>query len=152
MQIDLSNKYGNIYRFVLFSAGICFIYPPALMVCAASISIFYWMDKYLLLRRYVISHRVGFRLTKNLQKIMWLMPMIMASTNLVIMFVPIRDGSAFEEGKYSKGYYYISIIMMIITVVIYLGGCNWVTTILKVMFFSRTLKNSSDISMRMRRI
>ena len=95
MQVDLSNKYGNIFRFVLFAAGICYIYPPALMVCAASIAGFYWMDKYLLLRRYVIAHKVGFRLTKKFQKIMWMMPMLMASTKLVIMLVPIRDGSAF---------------------------------------------------------
>lgn len=95
MTVDLSNKYGNIYRFVLFSAGITFIYPPALIVCALSIIGFYWLDKYLLLRRYVVVHKMGFRLTKKLQKIMWLFPLLLALTNIVIMFVPIRDGSAF---------------------------------------------------------
>ena len=152
MQVDLSNKYGNIFRFVLFAAGICYIYPPALIVCAASIAGFYWMDKYLVLRRYVIAHKVGFRLTRNFQKIMWMMPMIMASTNLVIMFVPIRDGSAFEEGKYSRGYYYASIATMLVTIVIYIGGCNWVISFLKKFFFKEKAKTAnSDISMRMRR-
>lgn len=95
MQIDMSNKYGNIYRFVLFSAGICLIYPPALMVCLLSILAFYWLDKYLLLRRYVPAHKVGFRLTFQMQRIMWLFPLLQALTNLVIMYVPIRDGKAF---------------------------------------------------------
>ena len=135
MQVDLSNKYGNVFRFVLFAAGTCFIYPPALIICAGSLGIFYWMDKYFLLRRYVISHKVGFRLTSQLQRILWLMPMLMASTNLVIMFVPIRDGSAFEEGQYSRGYYYASIVTMIATIIIYLGGCNWVIAFLKKFFF-----------------
>jgi hypothetical protein len=42
MQIDLSNKYSNIYRFVLFSAGVCFIYPPALLICLITLTVFYW--------------------------------------------------------------------------------------------------------------
>lgn len=96
MQVDLSNKYGNIYRFVLFAGGICFIYPPALIICLASISGFYWLDKYLLLRRYVIPHKVGFKLTSDMQRIFWMFPLLQAATNLVIMFVPIQDGSAFK--------------------------------------------------------
>lgn len=98
MQIDLSNKYGNIYRFVLFSAGICLIYPPALTVCFLSILVFYWLDKYLLLRRYVPPHKVGGRLNIQMQRIMWLFPFLQACTNIVIMYVPIRDGGAFENG------------------------------------------------------
>ena len=98
MQIDLSNKYGNIYRFILFGAGISFIYPPALIITVLSITAFYWLDKYLLLKRYVTPHKAGFRLTIQIQKIMWLFPLLLAMTNLVIMYVPIRDGSAFENG------------------------------------------------------
>jgi hypothetical protein len=63
MQIDLSNKYSNVYRFILFSAGVCFIFPPALIITLITLSVFYWEDKYLLLRRYVIAHKLNFRLT-----------------------------------------------------------------------------------------
>lgn len=42
MQIDLSNKYSNIYRFVLFSSGVCFIFPPALIICLFTLCVFYW--------------------------------------------------------------------------------------------------------------
>lgn len=96
MSVDLSNKYGNIYRFVLFAAGVCFIYPPSLIICLCSISVFYWLDKYLLLRRYTIPHKVGFKLTSDMQHIFWLFPLLQAATNLLIMFVPIQDGSAFK--------------------------------------------------------
>ena len=148
MQMDLSNKYGNILRFVLFSAGVFFIYPPALFICVASISVFYWMDKYLLFRRYVIPHRLGFRLTRDLQKILWLMPMLMASTNLVIMFVPIRDGSAFKEGKYSRGYYYASIVTMVATIIIYLGGCNWIIALARSTCSSTVKKSVPETRVR----
>lgn len=96
MQIDLSNKYSNVYRFILFTAGVCFIFPPALIICLFTLSVFYWEDKYLMLRRYVIAHKLNFTLTYKLQKLMWYFPLMMATTNLIIMFVPIRDGSAFR--------------------------------------------------------
>lgn len=127
MQIDLSNKYSNIYRFVLFSAGVCFIYPPSLIICFITLCIFYWEDKYFLIRRYVIAHKLNFYLTARMQKIMWMFPMMMAITNLIIMFVPISDGKAFEEGKYSKAYYYLSIIALVMSILVYLGGFIWVT-------------------------
>lgn len=68
---------------------------------------------------------------------MWFFPLMMATTNLIIMFVPIRDGKAFDEGKYSKAYYYLSIIAMISTIVIFLGGCNWVIKGLDKLFYPK---------------
>lgn len=131
MQMDLSNKYGNIYRFVLFSAGICFIYPPAMFVCLLSVLTFYWLDKYLLLRRYVIPHKLPIRLTFQMQKIMWMLPLLLSITNLTIMYVPIRDGQAFEHGEYSKFFYYLAWGAVLFTIIIYAGGCNWIVSGLK---------------------
>lgn len=130
MQIDLSNKYSNVYRFVLFTAGVCFIFPPALIITLITLSVFYWEDKYLLLRRYVIAHKLNFRLTEKLQKILWAFPLMMATTNLIIMFVPIQDGKAFEEQKYSKAFYYLSVIALIVSAIVFLGGCKWVVILI----------------------
>lgn len=80
---------------MLFSAGICFIYPPALIICLFTLIVFYWEDKFLLITRYVISHKLNFYLTAKLQKFLWAFPMMMAITNLIVMFVPIQDGKAF---------------------------------------------------------
>lgn len=137
MQIDISNKYSNVYRFMLFSAGICFIYPPALIICLFTLIVFYWEDKFLLITRYVISHKLNFYLTAKLQKFLWAFPMMMAITNLIVMFVPIQDGKAFEEGKYSKAYYYLSISALIGTISLFLGGCNWVTLGISKLLFSK---------------
>lgn len=67
-----------------------------MIICLITLTVFYWEDKILILRRYVIAHKLNFYLTAKLQKIMWMFPMMMAITNLVIMFVPIQDGKAFE--------------------------------------------------------
>lgn len=61
-----------------------------------------------------------------MQNILWLFPVMMSITNVIIMFVPIQDGKAFEEQKYSKAFYYLSVIALILSLIIYLGGCNWV--------------------------
>lgn len=52
------------------------------------------------------------------------------------MFVPIRDGKAFDQGKYSKAFYYLSICVLIGTIIIYLGGCNWIIAMVEKLFFS----------------
>lgn len=81
---------------MLFSAGVCFIFPPALIICIITLFGFFWEDKYLLLRRYVVAHKLHFRLTEKMQKMIWAFPLMMSITNLIIMFVPIQDGQAFK--------------------------------------------------------
>lgn len=43
------------YRFLLFCGGIGIIYPFCFIICFFAITLLYWMDKYLLLRRYSIT-------------------------------------------------------------------------------------------------
>lgn len=55
MSLDLCYKYGTMYRFLLFSGGIAIIYPFSFLICLIALSCLYWLDKYLLLRRYSIT-------------------------------------------------------------------------------------------------
>ena len=122
MQVDVSNKYGQIYRFILFSAGIACIYPLSFPICFLALIGFYWVDKYLLLRRYVTPFKLGYRTTSKLQQIMSLFPVSFSTTNLIIMFIPVGDGTAFENGKYSKVYYYLALAAFILSLAFYLFG------------------------------
>lgn len=131
MQIDLANKYTNIYRFMLFSAGVTLLFPPALIICLMTLFVYYWEDKYLLLRRYVVPHKLNFRLTEKMQKMLWSFPLMMSIANFIIMFVPIQDGQAFVDGKYSKGFYYLSLVALIISILIFLGGCQWIVALIE---------------------
>lgn len=95
MPIDISNKYGNIYRFVMFSAGIACVYPLAFPICFLTLVGFYWIDKILLLRRYVPPFKLGYRTSSKMQKIMMIFPVLFSTMNLIIMFIPVGDGQAF---------------------------------------------------------
>lgn len=96
MNFDICYKYGTMYRFLLFSAGIAIIYPLCFFICLFAISCLYWLDKYLLLRRYSITDRVTYRFTLLSQKIMGQFPIYLSLSNFLVMFIPIQDGTAFE--------------------------------------------------------
>jgi hypothetical protein len=53
------------------------------------------MDKYFFLNRYVVSQKIGSRLSLKNQKLMGLFPIFFSITNLIIMVIPVEDGKAF---------------------------------------------------------
>lgn len=120
-----------MYRFLLFSAGIAIIYPLCFFICLLAISCLYWVDKYLLLRRYSITDRVTSRFTLLAQKIMGQFPIYLSLSNFLVMFIPIQDGTAFEEQKYSKAYYYLSVIALILSFVCYFAGNGWIKALIR---------------------
>lgn len=131
MNFDICYKYGTIYRFLLFASGIAILYPLSFFICLIAISSLYWLDKYLLLSRYSITLKISSRFTLLSQAIMNQVPVYLSVTNFLVMFIPIQDGTAFKEQKYSKTYYYLSIVAMIISVFNYLAGNNWIKTLIR---------------------
>jgi hypothetical protein len=96
MNFDICYKYGTMYRFLLFSAGIAILYPLSFFICLFAISSLYWLDKYLLLRRYAITVKLSSRYTLLAQGIMSQLPIYLSITNFLVMFIPIQDGTAFQ--------------------------------------------------------
>jgi len=96
MNFDVCHKISTIYRFLLFTAGIAIIYPPSIAICAFALTILYWLDKYLLLRRYSITVKLTSRFSLMVQRIMNQFPIYLSLTNLLVMFIPIQSGKAFE--------------------------------------------------------
>jgi hypothetical protein len=47
------------------------------------------------------------------------------------MFIPIQDGRAFKEEKYSKAYYYLSVIALCLSFLNYMLGNTWLKKILR---------------------
>ena len=131
MNFDICYKYGTMCRFLLFSAGIAIIYPLSFLICLLAISALYWLDKYLLLRRYAVTLKVNSRFTLLAEGLLGQMPIYLSLTNLLVMFIPIQDGTAFKEQRYSKTYYYLSLIALIASLLNYLVGNDWIKTIIK---------------------
>ena len=131
MNFDICYKYGTIYRFLFFSAGIAILYPLCFPICLFAISSLYWLEKYLLLRRYAVTVKITSRFTLLCQGLMGQFPIYLSLTNLLVMFIPIQDGTAFQEQKYSKGYYYISLIAVILSCGNYFIGNGWIKWIVR---------------------
>jgi hypothetical protein len=129
MNFDVCHKYGTIYRFVIFTAGIAVIFPPAVLICLVALGGLYWVDKYLLLRRYSISEKITRQFSIMAHRLLGQFPVYLSITNLLIMFIPIQDGSAFQGQKYSKAYYYLSITALVISLLTYWIGDEWVQAI-----------------------
>lgn len=96
MNLDLCYKYGSAYRFLIFSAGIAILYPLSIFICALALTAFYWIDKYLLLRRYALTLKLTSRFSVMSQKILAQFPIYLSLTTLLVMFIPVQDGSAFD--------------------------------------------------------
>lgn len=51
--------------------------------------ILYWVDKYLLLRRYVCPHYLDSQLANSMMELLPLYPVFLAFGNILVMFVPV---------------------------------------------------------------
>ena len=122
-----------MYRFLIFSGAIAIIYPIALCICFIAIFVLYWMDKFLLLRRYSLTLKVNARFTKMVQTIMAQFPIYLSITAFVVMFIPIQDGRAFTEMGYSKAYYYLAGIALVLSLLNYWIGNGWIKSLYRYM-------------------
>lgn len=71
------------------------LYPMAIAICSVGIGLLFWLDKYMLLRRYSMTIKMTSRFTLMVQRIMSQFPIYLAITTLLVMFIPVQDGSAF---------------------------------------------------------
>jgi hypothetical protein len=131
MNFDICYKYGTMYRFLIFTAGITILYPLAIVICFLAMLVLYWMDKYLLLRRYSLTLKVTARFTKLAQTIMAQFPIYLSLMTFLVMFIPIQDGTAFTEMGYSKAYYYLTGVGVLLSVVSYFVGNGWIKAVFR---------------------
>ena len=122
-----------MFRFLIFSAAIAILYPLAFIICFIAMFVLYWMDKFLLLRRYSIKLKITSRFTKLAQRIMSQFPIYISITTFIVMFIPVQDGRAFAEMGYSKAYYYLTGVAFFLSLVNYWVGNGWVKALFRYM-------------------
>jgi hypothetical protein len=54
--VDMGLRYGNVMKTLFFTASICPFVPSGAMFSLLGMLICYWVDKYLLLRRYTCRY------------------------------------------------------------------------------------------------
>jgi hypothetical protein len=57
--IDMGLRYGNVMKTLFFTAFISPFVPLGTIFSLLGLLICYWVDKYLLLRRYVVRHELS---------------------------------------------------------------------------------------------
>jgi hypothetical protein len=82
-------RYANINKTVLFTAVVSPFIPIGVPLSIIGLVISYWVDKYLLLRRYVCKNYLSFNLAKRMVVNLKLYSLYFALGNLISMMMPV---------------------------------------------------------------
>jgi hypothetical protein len=136
--MDMAQRYGHVFRCVLFTAIASPIIPNSLLISIAVLILMYWNDKYLMLRRYTCQYKLGYTLPCKMLEVLDIYPLLMVISNTLLMYVPIRadkDNQVFSQQ--SPAYFYVSLGIMCAMFVI----CLFPTSLI-FRFFKRVFKDS----------
>ena len=92
--VDIALRYANILKTVFFTALYAPFIPLGYLFSIIGLIINFWVDKYLLIRRYVCENKISYKLPKFVMKFMKMLPILLSFTNIVIALLPL-----FREDK-----------------------------------------------------
>lgn len=87
--IDMALRYANINKTVLFTASVSPFIPIGVPLSIVGLVITYWVDKYLLLRRYVCKNYLSFDLAKSMLNSFKIYVVYFSFGNMLTMFMPV---------------------------------------------------------------
>lgn len=82
-------RYANINKTVLFTASVSPFIPIGVPLSILGLCITYWVDKYLLLRRYVCKNYLSFTLAKRMLSNFKVFAVFFSFGNMLTMFMPV---------------------------------------------------------------
>lgn len=77
-------------------------------------------------------------------KLLSQVPIYLSLTTFIVMFIPVQEGSAFEELDYSKTYYYFSAVAVGLSLANYLVGSSWIKSGFRIVFKLRDREEEED--------
>ncbi|KRX05045.1 hypothetical protein PPERSA_06679 [Pseudocohnilembus persalinus] len=101
--VDLALRYANVLKNIQFAAAVSPLIPIGVPLCLVGLFIIYWVDKYLLVRRFVCSNFISHRLAKEMMKCLNQATLYFAMGNLLTMFMPTTKEYTGEDGE-ATGY------------------------------------------------
>lgn len=82
-------RYANVNKTVLFTASVSPFIPIGVPLSIIGLVVTYWVDKYLLLRRYVCKNYISFDLAKSMMKNFKIYAVFFSFGNMLTMFMPM---------------------------------------------------------------
>ncbi|EAS05315.2 transmembrane protein, putative (macronuclear) [Tetrahymena thermophila SB210] len=94
--IDMALRYANVNKTVLFTASVSPFIPIGVPLSIIGLVVTFWVDKYLLLRRYVCKNYLTYDLAKYMLNSFKIYSVYFAFGNMLTMFMPV---SKFETSQ-----------------------------------------------------
>ena len=82
--VDMALRYANVVKLMFFTAAVSPILPIGLPMSLLGLLILYWVDKYLLLRRYTCKNYLDAELAKEMMNILPLYTVFFSIGNMLI--------------------------------------------------------------------
>lgn len=80
-------RYANVVKVMFFTAAVSPLFPLGLLLSLFGLLILYWVDKYLLLRRYVSKNYLDKQLANEMMNILPVYTVFYSISNLLVQIV-----------------------------------------------------------------
>ena len=107
--VDMALRFANVNKTLIFTGLFIPFIPLGIVFSMIGFVITYWVDKYLLLRRYVCANRLSYALPKAMLGTAEWFILAYAFGNVFIFFIPSTDGASLTlKGKLLNSYFYLA--------------------------------------------
>lgn len=86
---DMALRYANVIKLMFFTASVSSIVPFGIPLSIAGLLVLYWVDKYLLLRRYVCKTYMDAQLANAMVGILPLYTVFLSVGNILTNLIPV---------------------------------------------------------------
>ena len=112
--VDMALRFANVNKTLIFTGFFIPYIPLGLVFSMIGFVIVYWIDKYLLLRRYVCANRLSFDLPKAMLITGEWFIIAYALGNYFTFFLPLTDNGVLKSrGALTDWYFWISFLTLL---------------------------------------
>lgn len=123
-------RYANVLKTIMFTAAVSPLIPAGVILSMIGLCILYWVDKYLLLRRFVCSNFITYKLPKTMTSYLHVSTIFFSLGNLIIMFVPIQYEIDYKLPNFYKNFsFYLAIIGVLLALIFYYTPLKGIYTV-----------------------
>ena len=148
--VDMALRYANILKTLFFTGIYAPFVPMGLLFSLVGMVICYWVDKKLLLRRYISANKLGIDLPKTMLNGMRIYVLLFAIGNIILFYIPgWMDGNTkIFRPKLENPNYWISVFGLFAAIIYNVLPMNKLNKkILKVEILETELRDSRSLSM-----
>jgi len=139
--VDMALRFANVNKTLIFTGLFIPFIPLGIIFSMIGFIITYWVDKYLLLRRYVCANRLSFALPKAMFITAEWFIVAYAFGNIAIFFIPANDNGRLVIKNLNNTYFWFSLcVFLFVLIYKFLIPSNSIHNI-----FTKTKVHSQDV-------